>query len=75
LPGGLYAVASAFFENMDDTFMLLREWVNSSDDFKPDHNRSEMLEEIMPWDLATKFNRYQQDLFVPVRIKTDGEMM
>jgi DNA-binding transcriptional MerR regulator len=69
LPGGLYAVSSAFFESMDDTFMLLREWVNNSGDFTPDNSRAEMLEEIMPWDIADSFKRYQQDIFIPVSLK------
>ncbi|MDR1689921.1 MAG: MerR family transcriptional regulator [Clostridiales bacterium] len=69
LPGGLYAVSSAFFENMDDTFVLLREWVNNSGDFTPDNSRAEMLEEIMPWDIAENFKRYQQDIFIPVSLK------
>ena len=68
-PGGLYAVAAAFFESMDDTFVLLREWVNNSADFEPDKQRPEMLEEIMPWDIATKLERYQQDLYIPIKIK------
>ncbi len=35
LPGGLYAVAATFFESMDDTLALLREWVQDSSDFTP----------------------------------------
>lgn len=71
MPGGLYAVASAFFESMDDTHMLLREWVNNSGDFDMDMNRFEMLEEIMPWDIANRFNRYQQDVFIPIQLRTE----
>ena len=69
LSGGLYAIASTFFENMDDTFALLKEWVCNSDDFEPDTERSEMLEEIMPWDMVKKLNKWQQDIFIPMRIK------
>jgi DNA-binding transcriptional MerR regulator len=73
LPGGLYAVASAFFESMDDTFVLLREWIDNSDDFILDKSRFEMLEETMPWDIADRFKRYQQDIFIPINIKEKGE--
>jgi len=69
LPGGLYAVASAFFEKMDDTFILLRQWVKESSDFEPDTSRPEMLEEIMPWDLVKKLGKYQQDIFIPIQLK------
>ena len=71
LPGGLYAVAATFFENMDDTFILLREWINSNDDFNLDTNRPEIIEEILPWDISNKLNRYQQDIFIPIQIKND----
>lgn len=71
LPGGLYAIAATFFESMDDTFILLREWVNNSGDFDLDKNRPEMIEEILPWDIANRFSRYQQDVFIPIRLKTD----
>jgi len=68
LPGGLFALASSFFEDMDDTFMLLREWADKSNDYALDTERDEMLEEIMPWDIVGKFNRNQQDVFVPIRL-------
>ena len=73
--GGLYAVASTFFEDMDDTFTLLKEWVANSEDYELDIDkngalkRKEMIEEILPWDIATKFNRYQQDIFIPIKIR------
>jgi hypothetical protein len=70
LPGGLFAVASAFFKSIDDTFVLLREWVDNNDDFIADKSRFEMLEEIMPWDIADSFKRYQQDIFIPINIKS-----
>jgi len=69
LPGGLYAVASSFFESLDETFELLRSWANGSDDFEPDDSRKEMLEEILPWDLVEKLGKWQQDIFIPVREK------
>lgn len=69
LPGGLYAVASTFFESMDDTFTMLREWVSKNDDFDLDHTRPEMLEEILPWDIANQLGRYQQDIFIPMQFK------
>jgi len=69
LPGGLYAVAATFFENMDDTFVLLREWTRKSGDFALDKDRPEIIEEIVPWDIADRFKRYQQDVFIPVKVK------
>jgi hypothetical protein len=69
LQGGLYAVTDTFFESMDDTFILLREWVKNSDDFELDTQRTEMLEEILPWDITEKLNRFQQDIFIPIQIK------
>jgi len=29
--------------------------------------RNEMIEEILPWDIANRLNIYQQDVFVPIR--------
>ncbi len=75
--GGLFAIASSFMEDMDDTLILLKDWVNNSDHYELDVNavgelqRYEMIEEILPWDIANKLNRYQQDIFVPIRIKSD----
>jgi len=69
LSGGLYAVVSTFFENMDDTFALLREWVSDNDDFEADDERPEMLEEILPWDIVQKLNKWQQDIFIPIKIR------
>jgi len=71
LPGGLYAVASTFFENMDDTIILLREWVANSSDFALDLSRKEMLEEILPWDIVNKLGKFQQDIFIPIIIKKE----
>lgn len=74
-PGGLYAVTSSFMEDMDDTFVLLKEWINNSDYYQLDINsegrvnRNEMIEEILPWDIANKLNRYQQDVFIPIKMK------
>jgi DNA-binding transcriptional MerR regulator len=75
LSSGLFAIASSFMENMDDTFILLKDWVNKSDLYELDANtkgelqRYEMIEEILPWDIANKLNRYQQDIFIPIQIK------
>ena len=69
LPGGLYAVASTFFENMDDTFEQLREWAKDNNDFQLDTERPEMLEEILPWDLVKTLNKWQQDIFIPIQLK------
>ncbi len=70
--GGLFAIASSFMEDMDDTIILLKDWVNKSDNYKLVTNtegRYEIFEEIMPWDIANKHNRYQQDIFIPIQIK------
>lgn len=69
LPGGLFAVASSFVEDMEDTFSLLREWIGESDEYETDTERAEMIEEILPWDIANRFGRYQQDIFVPIQMK------
>ena len=64
-------------EDMDDTFILLKDWVNKSDHYELDVNteeelqRYEMIEEILPWDIANKLNRYQQDIFIPIQIKNE----
>ncbi len=75
ITGGLFAIASSFMEDMDDTLILLKDWVNKSEHYELDVNaeeelkRYEMIEEILPWDIANKLNRYQQDIFIPIRIK------
>ena len=77
--GGLFAVASSFMEDMDDTFILLRDWIKRSENFELDGDaqeksqRNEMIEEILPWDIANKLNRYQQDVFIPIPIKNEKE--
>jgi DNA-binding transcriptional MerR regulator len=74
---GLFAIASSFMEDMDDTFILLKDWVNKRDHYELDANvegelqRYEMIEEILPWDIANKLNRYQQDIFIPIKIKNE----
>jgi len=77
--GGLYAITTSFMADMDDAFILLREWINNSDYYKIDADsegklqRDEMIEEIMPWDIVAEFNLYQQDVFVPIMIKNEKE--
>ena len=73
MPGGLYAVASTFFEHFDDTFVLLREWVSNSDVYRLDKDRPEIIEEILPWDIVKKLNKWQQDIFIPIQLKTREE--
>lgn len=74
LIGGLYAVASSFVEDMDNTFALLKDWISKSDHYQLDADtegkirRNEMIEEILPWDIANKLNRYQQDVFIPIQM-------
>lgn len=76
---GLYAIASSFMEDMDDTLIQLKDWVNKSDHYELDVNaegklqRYEMIEEILPWDIANKLNKYQQDIFIPIQIKNKKE--
>ena len=73
-PGGLYAIATSFMADMDDTFILLRDYINRSDNYELDVDsngkllRDEMIEEILPWDIVAKFSQYQQDVFVPIRV-------
>lgn len=75
LDGGLYAVASTFMEDLDDTFLLLRGWIQHSAEYAPDTPatgnppRDEMIEEILPWDIAVCTGRYQQDVFIPIKLK------
>ena len=66
--GGLFAVASAFFEDMDDTFILLRDWIGKNEHYALGTG-SEFIEEIMPWDIVERFGRYQQDVFIPIKIQ------
>lgn len=73
--GGLFAIASSFMEDLDDTIILLKNWVNKSDYYELDANaegelqRYDMIEEILPWDIASNLNRYQQDIFIPIQIR------
>ena len=77
ITSGLFAITSSFMEDMDDTFILLKDWVNKSEHYELDANvegqRYEMIEEILPWDIASKLNRYQQDIFIPIQIKDEKE--
>ena len=66
--GGLYATASCFMDDIDITFTLLREWVDKNDDFEI-RSGIEMIEEILPWDIAVKLSRFQQDVYLPIKIK------
>lgn len=73
--GGLFAIASSFMEDMDDTFILLKDWVKKSAHYgfdtaeEGEYQRYEMIEEILPWDIAHRLNRYQQDIFIPIKTK------
>lgn len=42
--GGLFAVASSFMEDMDDTFVLLRDWINKSESFELDMDEKGILQ-------------------------------
>lgn len=76
-PGGLFAIASCFMEDLEDTFMLLRDWINKSEYYELDAERelkaSQMIEELIPWDIANRLNRYQQDIFIPIKSKEGKE--
>ena len=78
-PGGLYAIATSFMADMDDTFILLRDYIHRSNNYEFDADadgklqRDEMIEEILPWDIVGKFKQYQQDVFVPIKIKNEKE--
>ena len=73
--GGLFAVASSFMDDMNDIFILLKKWVIKNDNYEIDTDADgqlrcrEMIEEISPWDIVDKFGRYQQDVFIPIRVK------
>ena len=66
--GGLYAIASCFTDDIDITFTLLREWINKNDEFEIRAD-IEMIEEILPWDIAVKLSRFQQDVYLPIKIR------
>jgi len=70
--GGLYAITSSYFENMDDTWRLLKEWVTGNQEFEADSERMEMIEEILPWDIARSWNKYQQDIYIPINLKGEN---
>jgi len=55
---------------MDDTFLLLKDWIIKNEDYVIDTEQYEMIEEVLPWDIAIKQNRYQQDVFIPIKLKT-----
>lgn len=67
-PGGLYAVVSCMMDNIDITFTLLKEWVDRNGEFEI-RSGYEMIEEILPWDIAVKLSRFQQDVYLPIKIK------
>ena len=75
--GGLFALASSFMDDMNDIFILLKDWINICDDYELDTDAdgklrcNEMIEEILPWDIVDRFGRYQQDVFIPIRMKTE----
>ena len=66
--GGLYAVASCFMDDIDITFTLLREWIDKNGEFEV-RGGFELIEEILPWDIAVKLSRFQQDVYLPIKIK------
>ena len=75
-PSRLFAIASSYMEDMDDTFLLLKDWISKSEHYEFDTNveedlRYEMIEEILPWDIANQLNRYQQDIFIPIQFKKE----
>ncbi len=77
--GGLYAITTSFMADIDDAFVLLRDWINRSGNYELDTDsggkllRDEIIEEILPQDIVDKFKQYQQDVFVPIKIKNEKE--
>lgn len=77
--GGLYAITTSFMVDIDDAFVLLRDWINRSGNYELDTDsggkllRDEIIEEILPQDIVDKFKQYQQDVFVPIKIKNEKE--
>ena len=77
--GGLYAITTSFMAVIDDAFVLLRDWINRSGNYELDTDsggkllRDEIIEEILPQDIVDKFKQYQQDVFVPIKIKNEKE--
>ncbi|MCL2057814.1 MAG: MerR family transcriptional regulator [Oscillospiraceae bacterium] len=77
--GGLFAIASSFMDDMIDIFILLKDWINESDFYELDADAGgklrcdEMIEEVLPWDIVEKFGRYQQDVFIPIKIKQENQ--
>ena len=70
-------MASSIMDDMNDIFILLKESIIKSDYYELDADVNgelrcrEMIEEILPWDIVDKFGRYQQDVFIPIRIKNN----
>lgn len=76
-PGGLFVAARSFFEDFDERWGLLNEWIEQSEFWEADRDENgdlrwpAMMEELYPWDLSRRLERYQQDLFLPIRWKEE----
>ena len=70
--GGLYAASSSFMDDMAETFELLRDWVAQSDTFEG-RDGKEVAEEVVPRDIAAKLGMYQYDMYVPIKMKEEGQ--
>jgi len=75
--GGLFALASSYMEEMDTVSGLLKTWLNESPTYKIDTDECgnwrchEMIEEILPLDISRKLKRYQQDIFIPIKLRPE----
>lgn len=72
--GGLFAVTSAYVEEIFDKYNLLINWINESEHFELDTFNGEFKQEpmgemITPEDISQKFQIEQQDIYVPIRLK------
>lgn len=71
--GGLFAVTTSFIEYFNDQSNQLIKYINESDLYDIDYDTNGkwrcdlMIEEILPHDISQKLNRYQQDIFIPVK--------
>lgn len=72
--GGLFAVTTSYMEYFTDKSNQLIKYINKTDLYDIDCNENGkwrcdlMVEEILPHDISQRLNKYQQDIFIPVKI-------
>jgi effector-binding domain-containing protein len=69
LKEGLYAVTSAYSEEIEEKYYELINWIKESEYYEIEAGRQTLGEVITPWDLGERFKFEQQDIFVPIRLK------